>query len=214
MKQLIFNKQWINTIENRFKLFPQNSLQFMDGKFEDTSRRQAAVLISLCNRFDEASVLFTVRSTKVSTHKGQVSFPGGHLNIDETPVEAAIRETYEELGNNIGPVLVLGQCQKIPSITGTLVTPILGYFEFDVGNFENFQPSEDEVAKVFTIPIYKLLDPTFRNIEYYTRSGIEVEMPYFGIKSDSECVWGFTGKVLDVVIEEVLKPTVPGVQNT
>jgi hypothetical protein len=86
-------------------------------------RRTAAVLVALCNRNGEASVLFTVRSLTVGSHKGQVSFPGGHLVDGESPIEAALRETYEEIGHSIGPIRVLGTCQSIPSSTGTLVTP-------------------------------------------------------------------------------------------
>ncbi|CAN0525287.1 unnamed protein product, partial [Ectocarpus sp. 8 AP-2014] len=61
-----------------------------------------------CNRDGVASLLFTVRSGKVSTHKGQVSFPGGHSEPGEDAVEAALRETREEIGDSLGRIDVLG----------------------------------------------------------------------------------------------------------
>ena len=85
--------------------------------------KRAAVLIPLCNRNGIASILFSLRTMSLSTHKGQVSFPGGHIEENESPVEAAIRETKEEIGSGIGHIDILGICQTIPAITGTLVTP-------------------------------------------------------------------------------------------
>lgn len=45
----------------------------------------------------------------------QVSFPGGHIEQDETPIEAALRETREEMGEEVGPIKVLGTCQRLPA---------------------------------------------------------------------------------------------------
>lgn len=128
--------------------------------------RRAAVLVALCSNKGEASVLFTVRSDKVGTHRGQVSFPGGHIMDGETPTDAALRETYEEIGTNIGPIRVLGICQTVPAITGTLVTPIVGYLERDIGDMKHLSLNAAEVKSAFTRPISKLLDPSYRTYEF------------------------------------------------
>ena len=60
-------------------------------------------------------MLFTARSQAVSTHKGQVSFPGGHIEAGEDAAAAAVREAVEECGSGIGPVQVLGLCQTVPA---------------------------------------------------------------------------------------------------
>lgn len=81
-------------------------------------------------------MLFQVRSGKVTTHKSQVSFPGGHIEAGETAVEAALRETREEIGAALGPIRVLGRCQEVPAVTGTIVTPVLAFVEQDVGDLQ------------------------------------------------------------------------------
>ena len=85
---------------------------------------------------------------------------------------------------------------------------MIGFLEEDVGNFEAFQPSVDEVDKVFTVPIERLLDPTFRGVEKF-RMSPSIESPYFGTKGDEECVWGLTGKILDIVRSELILKTRP-----
>src|SRR4051812_48387593 len=124
----MLTSRWINVIKSRcasvIPISDQISVRLHETK---QSSKRAAVLIPLCNWNGKASILFNLRSNEVSTHKGQVSFPGGHLNVDETPIDAAVRETYEELGRAIGNLQVLGTCQTLPAITGTLVTPILAF---------------------------------------------------------------------------------------
>jgi len=91
----------------------------------NTTKKRAAVLIPLCNRYGKPSILFTVRSTRTSTHAGQVSFPGGrrclftlmlsntyfhagHKEEGESVFDAAVRETFEETGVNIDTIKILG----------------------------------------------------------------------------------------------------------
>jgi 8-oxo-dGTP pyrophosphatase MutT (NUDIX family) len=146
------------------------------------AKKKAAVFIPLCNRHGVPSVLFTVRSKEVGTHKGQVSFPGGHLEEGEHPIQAAQRETYEELGPNIGDLHVISLCQTIPAITGTAVTPVIGFIEEDVGNFEHFSPSPGEVDRVFTRSLEQLLEPGYKRYEMLSRdkSGKAAPFPTFG----------------------------------
>jgi 8-oxo-dGTP pyrophosphatase MutT (NUDIX family) len=80
----------------------------------------------------------------------------------ETAVETAIREAREELGEQIGYIEVLGQCKRFTAVTGTLVTPIIGYLHRDVFDLSHLEPSPVEVQKVFTRPISLLIDPTYR----------------------------------------------------
>ena len=91
------------------------------------SARSAAVLVPLCNNNGVASILYTERSQTVSTHKGHVSFPGGHLEGSEDAIAAALRETVEELGAGVGPIDVLGWCQEVPA--GNVILVATAYTE-------------------------------------------------------------------------------------
>lgn len=209
-----FNKPWLDLIQARFSSFPQQTMpvfptsqQHLVTQQASSSKRTASVFVPLCNRHGVASVLLTIRSNQVGTHKGQVSFPGGHIEPGETAIEAAVRETLEELGSSIGMLQCLGVGQQIPAITGTLVTPVVGFMELDVRDFEHFSPSRDEVDKVFTVPLATLFDPSFKKFETLSRHGVTLQFPYFGTKGDPECIWGLSGKVLDSVLTELIEPT-------
>ena len=80
------------TLEGRVPLLSSPARSSLAKKLNRTDVRRAAVLVPLCVVDDKPSVLFTLRSGNVSTHKSQVSFPGGHLEAGETQVAAARRE--------------------------------------------------------------------------------------------------------------------------
>lgn len=169
-------------------------------------KRKASVLIPLCNRHGVPSLLFTVRTKTVGTHKGQVSFPGGHVNDGETWEDAALRETYEELGETVGDITTLGTLQTIPAITGTLVTPILAFLEKDVEDFQHLVPSEGEVDRIFTRSLAELLDPNSKEYETLSRGGQSMTMPSFGPRDSDERIWGLTAMILDAVLSNVVAP--------
>ena len=102
--------------------------------FDKRSSRKAAVLVPLCNVAGEASVLFTLRSQNVGSHRGQVAFPGGHKEGNESPEMTALRELTEEIGTEAGTGLsFLGRHRQVMAITGTMVYPVLGYLGFRDG---------------------------------------------------------------------------------
>ena len=183
-------------------------------------KRKAAVLVPLCNVDGVASLLFTVRGNNVGTHKGQVSFPGGHIEPHEAYTEAAVRETYEEIGKGVGPIRVLGTCQMVPAITGTLVTPVIGYIERDLGDLSCIELDTNEVASVFTRPIRRLTDPKNRTYESVTRPDLKklygpnveaLKIPRYKLsedeKSRGENIWGLTAWIADIVATNVLDPS-------
>ena len=183
-------------------------------------KRKAAVLIPLCNVNGEASLLFTVRGNNVGTHKGQVSFPGGHIEPNEAYTDAAVRETYEEIGNGVGPIRVLGTCQMVPAITGTLVRPVIGYIEQDLKDLSCVELDSSEVASVFTRPIRRLTDPGSRSYESVTRPDMKklygedaeiLQIPRYKLseeeKAKGENIWGLTAWIADAVATNVLDPS-------
>jgi 8-oxo-dGTP pyrophosphatase MutT (NUDIX family) len=156
---------------------------------EETSLKCAAVLIPLVRYDDEWHLLFTRRTDTVESHKGQVSFPGGGCDEGETtPEETALREAEEEIGINPGDVKVLGRLSNLITITYFRVTPVVGVVKWPAV----FRVGEHEVARIFTIPLAWLSNPSNRwkfEMQGRTRSLIAFH-PY-----DGELLWGATARM-------------------
>jgi 8-oxo-dGTP pyrophosphatase MutT (NUDIX family) len=173
----------------------------------DKSYKKAAILVTLCNRHGIPSILLTLRSDNVGTHRGQVSFPGGHINEGENAENAAWRETFEELGDSVGGLETIGECQTVPAITGTLVTPIVGFISSDVGDLTHLKYNTDEVQSVFTRPLDLLNSPSNLTFERLERLGKTFTMPVFGKDDGKERIWGLTALVLHGVLQNLVMPS-------
>ena len=134
-----------------------------------------------------------------------MSFPGGHINEGESDVEAAIRETREELGAKIGDIEILGQCQLVPAITGTIVTPVLGFLSEEFTDYSLFEPNASEVDRVFIRSLDQLMDPSYNTSEEYQRLGKTTTLPVFGPNEGDERIWGLTAFILKGVLHHVLQ---------
>ncbi|HEX2698567.1 MAG TPA: CoA pyrophosphatase, partial [Anaerolineales bacterium] len=122
---------------------------------DDTRLKCAAVLVPLVWQDDEWHLLFTRRTDRVESHKGQVSFPGGACDEGEsTPEQTALRETREEIGMDPHQVRVLGRLANMITITSFRVTPVVGVIQWPAV----FKVGEHEVARIFTIPLNWLAD--------------------------------------------------------
>lgn len=208
----MYAKSFDTTIINNIKTYLTKESRMIISKsipldlHLNTTKRRAAVLIPLCNRFGKPSILFTVRSNNLNTHKGQVSFPGGHIEDGESPEEAALRETFEEIGTNIDTIQTLGACQTLPAVTGTLVTPIFGFIDKDVGDLSHLIPNPDEVDIIFTRSLEELMDSSKRSKETLTRDGQSATFPIFGPDDDRERIWGLTAFILNAALNKAIIP--------
>ena len=162
--------------------------------------RRAAVLVPICVVDGELSCVFCVRSAAVSTHKSQVSFPGGHREDGESAADAALRETAEEFGERFRAGFeVVDRCLPIPAITGTVVDAIVATREAPVDLLADVSRSEDEVDAVFSLPLSHLLE--HREVRDYGNRG---QLPVFA--GGPEEIWGLTAYILDGVLERLVKP--------
>ena len=149
----------------------------------------AAVLVPLVWQNDEWHLLYTRRTDTVESHKGQVSFPGGACDDGETtPEQTALREADEEIGLSPNDVSVLGRLSDMITITYFQVTPVVGIVKWPTV----FRVGEDEVARVFTIPLGWLANRSnrwqFERPE--TKRGLIAYHPY-----DGELLWGATARM-------------------
>lgn len=166
--------------------------------------RPAAVLVPLIHHPPEATtagwhILYTRRTELVQDHKGQVSFPGGRADPgDQSPVDTALREAFEEIGLRRGDVRIVGQMDPFLTITNYLVTPVIGIIPWPY----QFLIQPQEVSRVFTIPMdwmantlnYEIrqreLPPGLRIPPQFTR----LDVIYFH-QYDGENLWGVTAEV-------------------
>jgi len=156
---------------------------------DETRLRCAAVLVPLVWVDDEWHVLYTRRTDSVESHKGQVSFPGGACDEGETtPEQTALREADEEIGLNPNDVKVLGRLANMITVSHFRVTPVVGIIKWPTV----FRLGEHEVARVFTIPLGWLANPSNRwqfEMQGRKRSLIAYH-PY-----DGELLWGATARM-------------------
>ncbi len=114
----------------------------------------AAVLVAIIHG-PAPGVLLTRRAATLSSHAGQVAFPGGRIDPGETPDEAALREAQEEIGLPASLVELSARLPDYVTGTGFLVTPVVGLL---AAGFIPV-PSPAEVDEVFELPLSVLLDP-------------------------------------------------------
>lgn len=156
---------------------------------EETRLKVAAVLIPLVWQGEAWHLLYTRRTDTVESHKGQVSFPGGAADEGETtPEQTALREAEEEIGLDPVNVRVLGRLTTLITITYFRVTPIVGVVRWPAV----FRVGEHEVARIFTIPLEWLANPSNRweFIRPGTTRSLIAYHPY-----DGELLWGATARM-------------------
>ena len=153
--------------------------------------RPAGVLVPVIERLDGLSVLLTQRSAELKHHAGQVSFPGGRMEAhDADVVQAALRETHEEVGIPPQAIAVVGYLPPMPTVTGYAVTAVVGLVSDDI----SLQIDRTEVEYAFEVPLAFLLDARNERAlerEYRGRRIPTVEFHYGG-----ERIWGATAHIL------------------
>jgi 8-oxo-dGTP pyrophosphatase MutT (NUDIX family) len=149
----------------------------------------AAVLIAITDRM-EPGVILTVRREHLRTHAGQIAFPGGRIDPGEDAIAAALREAWEEILLNPAAVEVVGPMEPYRTVTGYVVTPVLGAVAPDLP----LEPHEHEVADWFEAPLDFLLDPANQQRRSALFQG--VERHYYEIMWNDRRIWGATAAII------------------
>lgn len=153
--------------------------------------RAAAVLIPIIDHADELTVLFTQRSTNLRTHAGQVSFPGGRIeNDDPGPLEAALRETHEEIGLASEFITPAGYLDPHLAMSGFWITPVIAF----VRPGFTLQVDHREVDDTFEVPLEFILDSTNHIPRERLVSGVAV--PTLEFHYEGRKIWGATANML------------------
>jgi len=159
--------------------------------------KPAAVLVPVIDR-PEPTVLLTQRTPELTTHAGQVAFPGGKIDPhDESPVAAALREATEETG--LAPMLVepIGYLDLYLTFSGFRILPTVARVKPDFTLTLN--PSE--VTETFEVPLRFLMTPA--NHRRKTRDWNGIPRDYYEIPFENRYIWGITAGILRNLYERV-----------
>lgn len=171
-------------------------------RFSDRAPAQAAVLIPIVMHgtdADSMTVLLTERTAHLSTHSGQIAFPGGR--VDECDVDApaaAMREAFEEVGLEYRFVQVLGTLPVYVTGTAFQVTPVVALVQPGF----SLQPNAFEVADVFEVPLAFLLDPANQQ-RHFRMQGL-VRRDFWAIPYGERYIWGATAAML-MILDRTLR---------
>jgi 8-oxo-dGTP pyrophosphatase MutT (NUDIX family) len=165
-----------------------------ERRFSDRAPASAAVLLALVMR-DQPQLLLTQRTAHLSTHAGQIAFPGGKLDEgDRDATCAALREAQEETGLAPEHVEVLGSLPQYVTGTRFFITPVVAL----VRPGFSLQPNPDEVDDVFEVPLAFLMDPGNHRRHALSWNGEQrswYSMPYDDGQRE-RFIWGATAGML------------------
>ncbi len=158
----------------------------------------AAVLVPIVDHPSGLTVLLTERASHLKHHPGQISFPGGRIEPrDGGPLEAALRETEEEIGLPREHVRSVGYLDPHLVLTGYWVTPVVAFVQ---PGFE-LRLDASEVASAFEVPLTHVLDPA----NHHSRERKIGNLPFqvYDIPFGTHHIWGATAGML-IALHRVL----------
>lgn len=182
--------------------------------------KESAVLLPLLTIQEETHVLFEVRAMQMRSQPGDICFPGGRIDKSDTnPMEAAIRETKEELGIGAENLKSITPLDYIVNDSGRIVYPFVG----ELLNHDHIAPNEFEVGEVFTVPLNYFLETEPEVYKIHFQVNPEKDFPFDLIvggkdykwsaghidelfyQYNGRVIWGLTAKILTHFIELLKK---------
>ncbi|MCB9419459.1 MAG: CoA pyrophosphatase [Ardenticatenaceae bacterium] len=162
--------------------------------------RLGGVLVLLYCYQQELYLVLTRRREDLNNHAGQISFPGGRHEEDETLQETAVREAQEEIGVDPAVITILGELTPLYIPPSDFeVHPTVAWYAN--GQRPVFYPSDAEVAEVLEVPLSHLLQPETRIEELWNWRGSDVAVPFFNVEGHK--VWGATAMMLSELVERL-----------
>jgi len=152
--------------------------------------REAGVLVALTCSSDP-EVILTLRAATLSTHSGEVSFPGGKRDPDDRDLlSTALREAHEEVALRPDDVEIIGSLGQVVSKHHLQVMPWVGV----VASHQPLQANPDEIDRILRVPLSYLLDPDNRRLDRLEFAGQTRYVPAW--HWDGEVIWGLTAYIL------------------
>lgn len=162
--------------------------------------RPSAVLVGLFESQRGVEAILTRRSQAMKNHRGEISFPGGRLENDETVVAAALRETHEEIGVDPSLASVVGELNSMATVVSkSHIVPIVATYSSP----PELRLSSGEVDRVFSVPLADLVHKDTYSQEHWSFDDREFQMNFFYL--DDETIWGATARILFQVMMLTVK---------
>lgn len=153
--------------------------------------RKAAVMMLFFEKNNAPHVLLQLRTDRVSTHKGQVSMPGGGFDsTDRDLLYTALRETHEETGIAPSAIELIGEFDEYISIMGFQVNVFAGALNGEV----EYVACDDETEQILEVPFSLFYNEEFFKCEKLTHEGREFDVYYYDFNGIT--VWGMTARIL------------------
>ncbi len=161
-----------------------------------TEMKTASVLIAIVLREEEPTVVFTRRTQHLSSHAGQIAFPGGRADpVDATQHLTALREAEEEIGIDPSQVHIIGAMDTYQTGSGYRVSPIIGLIKPPV----TFKANPDEVSEIFEVPLSFLMEAG--HYQKIQRDWKGVARHTYAIPYHDHYIWGVTAGILRTLYE-------------
>ena len=162
--------------------------------------RPSAVLVGLIESSSGVEAILTRRSQNLTNHRGEISFPGGRLDAGESVLQAALRETQEEIGLSPEDVEVVGELNSMATVvSNSHIVPIVGRYRTP----PKLHAVNNEVDRVFSVPLSELVRTDTYSQEHWIFDDREFQINFFYL--DDETIWGATARILFQVMMLAVK---------
>ena len=198
----------IEDLKNKF----ENYKPYINGY---KNMKRASVLIPIVEKDNTHYILFEVRSKNLKTQPNEISFPGGKIESNESPLDAVIRETCEEIGTSKENVNIISELDLLITPGNMIIHPFVGYIK----NIYSININKDEVDHIFQVPVSYLLEhnPTLYDNEVKVIPNDDFPYDIIPNKKDYKfatsnyrvlfyqykdyVIWGITAKILENFLE-------------
>lgn len=191
IKDIPTYKSKIFTDKNDDKLY-----SIINGK----KYRNSAVLIPLISNNQDIQIILTQRSNNLPSHAGQISFPGGKVDLkDKSPVDTAYREANEEIGLSREKIEHLGYLDITTTGTNFMILPVVASIS------SNFVPklNNDEVESLVYLPLNFIADTN--NLKLMNKEINGEDRTFFVYEYDNYFIWGATARLLKALSERLFQ---------
>lgn len=187
-------KNYFLTIENDplIRLLKRALSAKVERNTEENKYRDAAVILPLVNRNNRWNVLFTKRTETVDHHRGEFSFPGGIVEkSDKSELEAALRETEEEIGIKKEDIFIIGALStELTAVSYFLIYPFVGV----INPSASFIINHDEIDRILEVPLDELISMKNVREQFFEHKGNKFKVYFYDYKGD--VIWGATARIL------------------